>query len=415
MLYLRTGANGSCKSLFTLEDVRAKQLKELRPVCVIIGKPAHGTEPEDRERRYLKIKPEIMKEFGWTECHYSDWWAQPNGTIFLADECHNWLPKRANGSAVPEYVSKLAEHRSRGFDFFMLTQHPSNIDSFVVKLIGAPGWHQHLKRVAGGSSVTSVIQFDAVNLQCEKAGAGRSGQVTMRGQPKEVYGWYDSAELHTGKVRIPRAAVFLAVSAVLIPVMLGGAGYMLWKQTIGKAGEEEVAAVAEQSAAPGAAVAGSSGRSGGNGAKGMTTSEYILAHRPRIEGLRHTAPVYDELTKPVRVSVPAACMSMGDRCKCYTQDATIYQTTDDICRQIVKNGLWLDFDPNGTKGTSNVGAQPVRANGPVAAPVPEPSPGLIVIGEPVKGSTREPKVATVDAQSSPRVPKSSPWSFQTGG
>ena len=214
MLYLRTGANGACKSLFTLKDVREKQLKELRPVCVIIG------DAQDPNRQYVKIKPEKMQEFGWTTCTFDKWWDQPDGTIFLADECHNYLPKRANGSAVPQQVSRLAEHRARGFDFFLLTQHPSNIDSFVTKLIGAPGWHQHLKRAAGGSNVTSVIQWDAVNLQCEKNGSGKSGQVDMRPQPKDVYEWYDSAELHTGKTRIPKAVIYLVVSAVLVPLML---------------------------------------------------------------------------------------------------------------------------------------------------------------------------------------------------
>lgn len=33
MLYLRTGSNGSCKTLFTLADVRALQVKSGRPVA----------------------------------------------------------------------------------------------------------------------------------------------------------------------------------------------------------------------------------------------------------------------------------------------------------------------------------------------------------------------------------------------
>lgn len=421
MLYLRTGTNGSCKSLFTLKDVREKQVAEGRGVCVLIGKPplmegSKEIEPADPERRYLKIYPKTMAEFGWTECHYSEWWSQPDGTIFLGDECHNYFPKRANGSAVPPYVSRLAEHRSRGFDFFLLTQHPSNIDPFIVKIIGAPGWHQHLKRVAGGSSVSSVIQWDAVNMNCEKAGSGRNAQVTMRGHPKDVYDWYQSAELHTAKLKVPRAAIWLMVFMVLIPTFLGGAGYMLWKQTIGKAGQQEAAAAKHDAQALAMGGTGTGSRSTASTTKAITTSEYIQAHRPRIEGLRHTAPVYDELTKPERVAVPAACMSMGTRCKCYTQEATIYQTTDAICQQIVKNGLWLDFNPNGARGSESVGAQPMRPNGPVAALSPEvAAPGPIIIPDGGKASTVEPKVATVDAQpQQARVPRSSPWSFQTG-
>jgi len=408
MLYLRTGANGSCKSLFTLKDVREKQLKELRPVCVIVGQPAVGTTPANPDRIYVKIYPEVMKEFGWTTCHYSEWWSQPDGTIFLADECHNYFPKRPNGSAVPEYVSRLAEHRSRGFDFFMLTQHPGNIDSFVTKLIGAPGWHQHLKRVAGGSSVTSVLQWDAVNLQCEKNGTGKTAQVTMRGQPKEVYKWYDSAELHTGKLKIPKAAILLVVYLPLALMLLGGAVYFLWKRTGGRASEQ--AAQAQMVGAPGQA-----GAPGGPAAV-KTSAEYIADYHPRVAGIVHSAPAYDEMTKPKRVPFPAACMQMGERCSCFTQDATPYTTTPEICRQVVKGGIFLAFDPDPAKTAArNVVDKPPQTvqNAPGApiglAVIPAPSGPLKDLQGGSVASTAPEPVAQ------PRVPPSSPWSFRTGG
>ncbi|MFZ3127190.1 MAG: zonular occludens toxin domain-containing protein, partial [Rhodoferax sp.] len=201
MLYLRTGANGSCKTLFTLQDVRNLQLETKRPVCV------NGR---------FKIKPEKLQEFGWRVIEFKDWQDQPDGTIFLIDECHNDLPLRANSAPVPEPVRMLAEHRARGFDFYLLTQHPMNIDAFVRKLIGAPGWHQHLKRRFGASNKTTVLQWQAVRSDCEKDGSGKSAQVTVRTQPREVYDWYESAELHTGKVQIPRQVYMLVFFMVAI-------------------------------------------------------------------------------------------------------------------------------------------------------------------------------------------------------
>lgn len=162
MLYLRTGSNGSCKTLFTLADVRALQVKSGRPVAW------NGR---------FKLKPEKETEFGWKRIDFKDWQAEPDGTIFLIDECHNDMPKRSAGSAVPEPIRMLAEHRARGFDFYLLTQHPMNIDEFVRRLVGAPGWHQHLKRIFGGSNGTRVLQWDAVNPQCEKDGSGRNAQI----------------------------------------------------------------------------------------------------------------------------------------------------------------------------------------------------------------------------------------------
>ena len=74
MIYLRTGANGSCKSLFTLHDVRKLQLETGRPVCFFVG------DDKDPGRRYVKVKPETMAEFGWLTCRFEDWWDQPDGT-----------------------------------------------------------------------------------------------------------------------------------------------------------------------------------------------------------------------------------------------------------------------------------------------------------------------------------------------
>lgn len=352
MLYLRTGSNGACKSLFTLKDVREKQLAELRPVCIIVG------DAENPTREYVKIKPEVMAQFGWTTCQFKDWWAQPDGTIFLADECHNYLPKRPNGSAVPQQVARLAEHRARGFDFYLLTQHGSNIDAFVTKLIGAPGWHQHLKRVAGGSAVTSVLQFDAYNSTAEKAGSGKSGQITMRAQPKEVYDWYNSAELHTAKLRIPRAVWWVVLGVPLGFGCIGGAIYLLYNRTVGKA---QAAAVA--SGAPGQAP-GAPGVGGPGRERPKTAAEYVADYRPRIAGLMHSAPVYDKLTEPKRVPVPAACVSMPSKgCKCFTQDATPYPMDEAMCRGMVEHGTFYAFQAEGERA-----GQHQAASGGAASP-----------------------------------------------
>lgn len=398
MLYLRTGANGSCKSLFTLKDVREKQLAELRPVCVIVG------DDTDPTRQYVKIKPAIMEEFGWKTCQFKDWWAQPDGTIFLADECHNYLPKRPNGSAVPQHVSRLAEHRARGMDFFLLTQHPSNIDSFVTKLVGSPGWHQHLKRAFGASNTTSVIQWSAVNNQCEKDGSGKSGQVDMRSQPKDVYAWYDSAELHTGKRKIPRQFWMVVVGAPLALGMLFFAGKLLWDRTQKKPGAEVAQSGQAGAGAPGSPAAARD--------HVMTAAEYAASYRPRIAGLMHSAPAYDKLTEPKRVPVPAACVSMPSRgCRCYTQDATPYPVDKAMCEGLVQYGAFYAFAAEGERKAYD---QPRMARqGPETA-LPGPAAPVLIDGGPKSPGAATTVAAAVppDLGTQPRVRPGSPWSFE---
>jgi zona occludens toxin len=79
--------------------------------------------------------------------------------------------------------------------------------------------------------------------------------------------------------------------------------------------------------------------------------QYAARETPRIAGLPHTAPKYDELTKPVRVPVPAMCIEKGSlqsssglTCKCYTQQGTPMAVEMSMCRTIAQNGYFQDFD-----------------------------------------------------------------------
>jgi zona occludens toxin len=348
MLYLRTGSNGSCKTLFTLADVRKLQLETGRPVCW------NGR---------FKLKPEKAAEFGWKLIEFKDWEAQEDGTIFLIDECHNDLPNRPNGSTVPQPVKMLAEHRSRGFDFFLLTQHPGNIDNFVRKLIGAPGYHQHLKRMFGATNATRVLQWDAVHMDCEKDGSGKSAEITTRVQPKEVYSWYDSAMLHTGKKRIPKQVWVLLGSLLLMAVCVAVAVHYLGRT--GKAKTADGTQPAASQALPGFTAGPGPARK----ETVVTPMEYVAAYTPRIGSLMHTAPIYDELTKPKRVPVPAACMTSKSKgCKCYTQDGTPYQTDPAMCKQIVEHGVFLAFNAEGEERQAQP-SQPAHVDARASAPV----------------------------------------------
>lgn len=355
MLYLRTGGNGSGKTLLTLKDVRELQLKTKRPVCFNLRPANH---PEKPNTPYCNLKPSVIEEFGWKGIHFKDWEEQESGTIFLIDECHYDMPKGGTAKP-PQHIERLTEHRSRGFDFFLLTQHPSNIDVFVRKLVQAPGWHQHIKRLAGALAVANVVQWDAVNLQCEQAGSGKSGEVKTRPYPRDVYKWYDSAELHTGKVRIPKAAIILALCVVAVPLL-----FMRGISTVAKTdGSEKPSHAASIVPVSGANAA----------ARPRTAAELVEAHRPRIEGLMHTAAVYDPLTAPKRVPVPAACISTASKgCKCWTQDATVYPTTPAICAQIVTNGVFLHFAPDPLPVQPVALASGDKAGGPDRPPVGHP-------------------------------------------
>ncbi len=317
MIYLTTGANGAGKTLNTLKHVREKQVAEGRSVYY------HG----------FAMKAEKAAEFGWKPFDPRKWQDLPDGAILIVDECQNEFPVRPSSSAVPEYVRGLSEHRRRGFDLFMITQHPQNIDMFVRRLIGSPGWHRHLKR-AFGSDMVSVLEWSAVNGNCEKNGAGNTARVTMVPYPKEVFQWYDSASLHTAKKSIPRQVYVLASLIFVIPVL----GYFGYQSLMTNTKPKNLASASSSPVGQIAAIPP------GQSAV-VTAADYVSDYLPRLPGFPNSAPRYDETTKPTIAPYPAACVSSGSkRCECYTQQATRIQVSHDVCMQIVKNGFFVDWE-----------------------------------------------------------------------
>lgn len=335
MLYLRTGGNGTGKTLFTLRDLRDMQLAENRPVCV---------------NSRFKIYPEKLKEFGWRVIEFKDWQDQPDGTIFMMDEVHYDMPLRANSSAVPDAIAKLTEHRSRGFDFFLLTQHPMNIDGFVRKLIQAPGYHRHYKRVFGGLERSIELQWNAVKTNCEQDGSGNTAQSVTRTFPKEVYDWYESAERHTAKVRIPKQ-VYVGIACLVGVVALGFAVYLRLKPA-----DKPPAKPAETQTVHQATTPAQQSPQAAQGAEKHVVSpaELVASYQPRIEGMPQTAPRYDSLTAPTAAPYPAACVHMKPRCQCYSQQGTKLDVPMATCLQIVEKGFFVDWQAGPTNAATPV-------------------------------------------------------------
>lgn len=320
MLHLITGANGAGKTLNTLKWVRERSVKEGRPVC-------HNGRFEPVEGGELE---------SWKKIDMKNWQDEPDGTIFLVDECHNDFPLRPPSGTPPDYVRMLAEHRRRGFDFYLVTQHPQNIDAFVRRLVGSPGWHRHLKRTFGADLV-SVLEWPAVNPNCEKDGSGKTGTVTMQAFPKEVYGWYRSASLHTGKKRIPKVVWMLAACAVLVPSL----GYLAITTVYKNVNKHAKPGTPGEAAAPAQGGVKESAPPQPN--RKLTADEYLAERVPRFADFPHTAPAYDDVIKPIEAPYPAACVQMAKTCKCYTQQATLLQVSEPVCLQIVRQGFFMDW------------------------------------------------------------------------
>ncbi len=324
MIFLKTGLPRNGKTLHTIQQVM--ELKKL-------SDKLHAQDPSKhplREVYYYGIPG--IKVPGWILIESMEalqkWYELPTGSIIVIDECQEIFRPRANGSAVPPYISKFETHGHRAHDVFLITQHPMLIDGNIRRLAGC---HMHVKRTFGAES-SIIHEWSSVKENCDKTTKDSIKHVWK--YPKEIYELYTSAAGHTVKRSIPKKVIAL----LLLPILIIGAVYMavtLFSKMIDKSGKNEAL-----TASAAASVASTDAAN-----RPPQKLDWMAQQKPRIEGLPHTAPAYDDLTKPQQVPAPQACVVMRDKCKCYTNQATPISTPDDLCRSIVQNGIYLPHLP----------------------------------------------------------------------
>jgi hypothetical protein len=319
------------------------------PITLITGLPGHGktlytiarykeiAEKEGRAIYHNGIKGLTLP---WQEWEVEDWDQLPAGAIFIIDECQFKFPTRGKG-APPKHIEDLAVHRHKGVDFVLITQNPMLLDSFVRRLCDR---HFHVIRKFGTHSAT-IHEF--ANGVKESVATSREGSIRHEWRyPKDVFDLYKSAELHTVKRRIP-ARVYLLFA--MPPVALALA-WFAWQRLNPEEKGKPVADTPPASVStvppgtipiqPGGSVkTGAASRPGGLSGD----PDWVDSQQPRIPGLAYTAPAYDELTRPVRVPFPAACLATADRCSCYTTQATRLSVPDNLCRSFAAGGFFIHW------------------------------------------------------------------------
>lgn len=334
-LVLVTGLPGAGKSLFALAQYGVDEKGQLRANTYQSGIPG-------------------CKLPYWDPVKWRD---LPPGATYFIDEAQDVFPPRNPNSDPPShYVFNRV--RKGGLAVVLLTQHPTMIDARVRRLCGK---HFHLVNEFGAESAmlhefpTGVGDVDARN----------DSLATRWKYPKHVYDYYESASKHRGKGKPP-------ARVRMIPWLIGGAvvavlAGLWWTWHVmndmpgaGVADKAKLQPV--QSARPGS----TDPRSG----RTLTAAEYVASHQPRLPGLAHTAPRYDDLTKPSRAPFPAACVSTKARCKCFSQDATVLDVPEPTCRSVVERGFFKDWtdpmDRGRAVGPAGVGQReasaPARGN-----------------------------------------------------
>ncbi|HJW26495.1 MAG TPA: zonular occludens toxin domain-containing protein [Rhodocyclaceae bacterium] len=263
----------------------------------------------------------------------------PNSVIWI-DECQRVYRPRSSASKVPDYVAAFETHRHTGVDFILSTQHPTFMDAHARKLVQL---HYHIHQ--------SAIKREL--LYWERPGGGDVDSKTDRQlaersdyqPPKRAFGLYKSADTHT-KIRrkIPKAVVMLGLALTFAVSAASFTVYRLNHRLNG--GDQSAAESVPAQVMNGQVKAADSKKSQAQPVK--TAGQYVAEMQPRIPGLLHTAPRYDQVTQVTDAPWPscierAAWRDKPAGCRCIDQQGNDYAMPVEQCRQIVAHGLFKDW------------------------------------------------------------------------
>jgi hypothetical protein len=303
MITLTTGVPGSGKSLYSIDYIKRK------------------AETENRDVYFHGIKDLALP---WIELEDPTKWDElPIGAIIVIDECQTIFRPRGAGSQVPSYIAAMETHRHKGYDIFLITQHPMLVDQNIRRLVGQ---HFHVVRKFGMQRAT-VHEFGS----CHEITQRNLAQAVRHDYKytAEAFSYYKSAEMHTHKRRIPARVYFLMAAPLLIAALV----WFGWKK-LDQVKDHQTKQNTELT-------------SQGAGSTTTTTQDkqlaYLEQYVPRVKNLPWTAAAYDEQTKPQDAPRPMACIENHTKktCRCVDQQGNTLHVDANFCGNFIKHGMFV--------------------------------------------------------------------------
>ncbi|MBS9723029.1 zonular occludens toxin domain-containing protein [Stutzerimonas stutzeri] len=371
MLVIRTGKPGHGKTLNTIREVDQKAHAEGR---VVYFHNINGLKPDQLQAQWFEFEdPE-------------KWFELPNDSIIVVDEAQGWFGARDPRARPPEHITRFETMRHQGHEVHLVTQDPRYLDVHLRRLCNS---HIHYWRVFKSAQLLrfeSEVVVEKVELKTSFKDADKK---SLR-LDKRYFGAYTSSNAkHHFQTKVPTKFI-LALCVIL------GAGILVYRAYERYAAEKAQAPTA--TSAPAGSMVEQVRDTVGSFIKpaGETKTDapdsvasYIERRVPRVPQVPSSAPIYDELTRPV--SFPRLyCMSSTDPaiyarefgrmahavvngtptvCQCYTQQSTRVETDFAFCMRVVENGV---FDPTLPDRSTGERTQQVQNSQPSAMQAARP-------------------------------------------
>lgn len=330
MIRLITGVPGAGKTLFTLDTLKA-----------ITDRPIYHNGIPDLTLPWACVADPA----NWHD-------AIPDGSILVIDECQRVFPVRDHKKEVPGGVTAMETHRHRGIDIYLVTQHPNLIDHHVRRLVGE---HYHLTRSFGAPFAT-LYHGNAVLDVSDKWKMAQEAEKKQWFYPKDSFGLYKSAEVHTHKFKLPK-------KMLLLPLALFVVGASIWflLDTLNGRTESIVGEVAPNEELSSSIPATEGGPVSGEDlgrAPDLKSMSWADRLKPEIPGLPYTAPLYSQSIKATDIPKISGCIEHKTACTCYTQQGTVIADMDSAtCKSVVDHGV---YDPFRQSSRESVSPDPIE-------------------------------------------------------
>lgn len=265
------------------------------------------------------------------------------GSLIVLDECQRIYRPRGASSAVPAIVAAFETHRHRGLDFILITQHPNLLDFNVRRLVGK---HIHLRPTALGRYLHEWPESNDPDVKSNRAASVKRKYKL----PKQVFGQYKSAEVHTKNPRRLPISLFVVGIALLSLV----AGIVFMKTRVDHNLDAKKENLQPQDTAQPWPVAASF-----NGASEPVKLTSFVSPTP---GYPEYAPAYDDLRKVTAMPSIVGCVKTKKSCHCYSQQ---FSKITDIplsrCDSFLHGGEFNPFkdDLKGRGEPGHIEASPV--------------------------------------------------------
>ncbi|WP_158223137.1 zonular occludens toxin domain-containing protein [Halovibrio salipaludis] len=129
-----------------------------------------------------------------------EWYEYDEHTLVVFDEAQKTFRPDSPHAKAPKRITELEEHRHKGIDLILVTQHPKLINHHVRRLVGK---HEHITR-KNNFGLVNVHAMDRA-FDVEDRHELHDADVTPWKHPKKLFDLYKSAEVHTEVKGLPRS------------------------------------------------------------------------------------------------------------------------------------------------------------------------------------------------------------------